>query len=274
MLAAADNLRQLLGEVEVDATVGRQASGAIEALRTRKAAGTLGSVVVLHIGHNGLMNQAQADEMMHLLAEVPTVLILNLRVARPWEGQNNTLLSEMVARHSNTVLVDWAAASANRPELFWDDRVHITPAGAAVYADVVSRQLAGGEPALVQQPGTATPPEATPPGASEVTPTPMAETVSSALEASPLSVSTLTLTAQQSAQVRVTLDGAITFSGVLAAGESQSWNANSTVQVWTDNGGALLVSLNGYSLGAMSVAVGHPNWNTVDWTWAADWAPR
>jgi hypothetical protein len=46
------------------------------------------------------------------------------------------------------------------------------------------------------------------------------------------------------------------------------------VQVWTNNGKNLLVTVNGFQLGALSPAVGHPDWNTVDWGWLAGWKPQ
>jgi hypothetical protein len=81
--------------------------------------------------------------------------------------------------------------------------------------------------------------------------------------------------AQQDEQVRVTVDGAPTpaFAGVLKAGESRSWEGGSRVQLWTNNGKNLTVTVNGFPLGALSPAVGHPDWNTVDWGWNAGWRP-
>jgi hypothetical protein len=36
------------------------------------------------------------------------------------------------------MLVDWHAASADRPDLFWRDGYHLRPQGAQVYADLVA----------------------------------------------------------------------------------------------------------------------------------------
>jgi hypothetical protein len=85
---------------------------------------------------------------------------------------------------------------------------------------------------------------------------------------------TLSLTAQQDAQVRISVDGAVAFTGVLAANETRSWEGSNRVQVWTNNGKNLLVTVNGFQLGALSPAVGHPDWNTVDWGWLAGWKPQ
>jgi len=140
-LGAALQLTGALGTVEVDARVGRQATELIEVLRARKTAGTLSSVVLLHIGNSGAMTREQLDEMLQVLFDFPTILLVNLHVARPWEGPNNAILADAADRYPNVVLVDWAAASANRPELFSDDEGHLSTLGATVYTDVIVQEL-------------------------------------------------------------------------------------------------------------------------------------
>lgn len=90
----------------------------------------------------------------------------------------------------------------------------------------------------------------------------------------PANRATLTITAQQDARVRISVDAAVAFAGVLQAGESRSWEGGNRVQVWTDNGKNISVTVNGYALGPLSPAVGHPDWNTVDWGWPAGWRPQ
>jgi peptidoglycan/LPS O-acetylase OafA/YrhL len=80
----------------------------------------------------------QFDEMMQILAGARKVVILNVKVPRHWEAPNNTVLTEGVKQYPNAVLVDWRAASANKPELFWSDGLHIRPEGARIYADLIA----------------------------------------------------------------------------------------------------------------------------------------
>jgi hypothetical protein len=143
MLGAAEALSREIPSIECDASVGRQAADAIEVLRERHAAGTLGSVVLLHIGNNGPLTSAELEQIMELLGDVPTVLIMNLHLPRDWETSNNRVLGDAAGQFRNAVLVDWASASANRPDLFWDEQVHLRPLGAAVYADLVASYLTG-----------------------------------------------------------------------------------------------------------------------------------
>ncbi len=83
----------------------------------------------------------------------------------------------------------------------------------------------------------------------------------------------LELKAQQDTQVLVSVDRKPAFSGIIKAGETMSWNGSSWLQVKTNSGKNLLISVNGHALGTLSEAVGHPEWNAVDWGWPADWKP-
>lgn len=145
MLGAAGALRQEIANLgTIDAQVGLQASAAIEILRVRRAAGQLGDVVVVHLGNNGTFTSAQFDEMMGVLDGVSRVVVVNNKVPRPWEQSNDAVLAEGVSRYPNAVLVDWYGASVARPELFWEDGIHLRPEGARVYVDLVAANLVAG----------------------------------------------------------------------------------------------------------------------------------
>jgi hypothetical protein len=110
----------------------------IEIIRQRRDSGTLGDVVILHIGNNGAMTVAQFDEIMGMLSGVPRVVWLNLKLPdRYWEGPNNDLLSAKVPLHANATLIDWHSAGNSHPEFFLEDGIHLKPAGYQYYAGLV-----------------------------------------------------------------------------------------------------------------------------------------
>ena len=121
--------------------MGLQAADAIAILQRRRAAGTLGDVVVVHIGTNGTFTAEQFDEIMQVLADVRRVVFVNVKAPRPWEQPNNNMLADGVRRYPNAELVDWHSASANRPELFVDDGIHLQPEGQRLYADLIAEHL-------------------------------------------------------------------------------------------------------------------------------------
>ncbi len=152
-------------------------------------------------------------------------------------------------------------------------------AAAVVLVAIVARSWDGGaSPATNDTPegggGAAATAGATPTApagaARTATPAPSATRTSTP---APANAATLEVQARQQANVRVTVYGRSEFEGTLRAGETRSWAGSARVQLWTDNGKNVAVTVNGFDLGALATAVGHPDWNTVDWGWAAGWRP-
>jgi len=142
MLGSAGELERALGNPAFATDVGLQPMGVIEILKKRRAAGQLGEAVVVHAGDNVPFTAEQFDEMMGLLEDVPKVVIVNVKVPRPWEQSNNEVLADGVRRYPDkAVLVDWNAASASRPELFVEDGIHLQPEGQQLYADLIAAHL-------------------------------------------------------------------------------------------------------------------------------------
>jgi hypothetical protein len=142
MLGAVGGLQKdIKGLTVVDAEVGLQVYDAIAILKSRRATGQLGEVLIVHLGNNGTFTRVEFDQIMRTLSGVDTILFVNVTVPRPWEMPNNEVITEGVERYPNTVLVDWHSASADRPELFYSDGYHLRPEGQKIYADLVSSSL-------------------------------------------------------------------------------------------------------------------------------------
>jgi peptidoglycan/LPS O-acetylase OafA/YrhL len=141
MLQSAKALAHDLGPVRVDAAVGRQINQGITILEHREETGALAGTVIVQLGNNGPFYDGQFDEVMAALRDVPTVIWVNVRVPREWEAHNNRIIASGVARYPNARMVDWNAATAGRPDLFWNDGYHPRPAGASLYADLVAAAL-------------------------------------------------------------------------------------------------------------------------------------
>jgi uncharacterized protein YraI len=141
MLGAAATLQRSIPAIDVDAAVSRQVGAAIQVVRARRAAGQLGDAVVLHLGNNGTFTADQFDTLMQLLSDVRRVVVVNLKEDRAWEGPNNAVIADGVGRYPNTVLADWHATSAGRPELFYGDGIHLRPEGARLYTSLINAAL-------------------------------------------------------------------------------------------------------------------------------------
>ena len=138
MLGAAGALQETLGPIAIDAAVSRQTQAGIVRLQAHAGDGSLGDVVIVHLGNNGSFTARQFDTLVDTLAGARRVVIVNLKVPRAWEASNNSVLATGVERVPNAVLVDWHSASAGRANFFWDDGMHLRPEGAALYARLVA----------------------------------------------------------------------------------------------------------------------------------------
>jgi peptidoglycan/LPS O-acetylase OafA/YrhL len=141
MLSAAKVLKKSIPDIDIDAIVNRQASTVPGILKTRRDAGTLGDTVVIHIGNNGTFSAKQFDQVMQVLADVPKVVFLTVKVPRVWERTNNIVIAAGVQRYPNSILLDWREASNGHAELFAKDGIHLQTAGARLYTDLLVATL-------------------------------------------------------------------------------------------------------------------------------------
>jgi hypothetical protein len=110
-------------------------------LSARRDAGTLGDIVVVHLGINGPITGAQFDQVMSMLQGVQRVVFLTVKVPRDWEGPNNSLLISKASQYVNAVVADWYALASAHPEYFWSDEIHLRTEGAQAYANLVAQYL-------------------------------------------------------------------------------------------------------------------------------------
>ncbi len=168
MLGAAPKLLEALGsDTYVDAVVGRQYKEALPLIQTLAAQGRFGHSVVLHLGNNGPMSAATFRSVMDALVNVPLVLVVNVRVTKPWEPAVNQVLAEQVPTYPNARLMDWWGESAMHGDWFYGDKTHLNPAGAQAYAVLVTAALNGPAPA----------PTTAPPATPAPTPAPVETTI-------------------------------------------------------------------------------------------------
>ena len=141
LLAASDTLKRSIPGIDIDAVVGRSVEEGISALSSHAAADGLGDTVLVHLGNNGQFTDEQFEEIVAIVGPHRALVFVTVRVPRSWEAPNNDVIVKGVARHANAVLVDWRRASANDPAWLWDDGVHLRPAGAFAYAQLLLREL-------------------------------------------------------------------------------------------------------------------------------------
>jgi len=139
MLSAAQALTVALGDVSVDAAVSRQAGRVLELLQQRRAG--LPGVVVVQTGNNGPLAREQLDGILTALADRQRVVLVTVKVPRPWESRNNDMIRAAASR-PNVVLADWKALAQGHPDWFANDGLHPRAEGQRAYADLVKEAIA------------------------------------------------------------------------------------------------------------------------------------
>lgn len=82
----------------------------------------------------------------------------------------------------------------------------------------------------------------------------------------------VSLSAAEDSGVRVTVDGTVQFEGTMRAGERRNWDGKSVVAVWTDKGKSLRIAVDGRDLGPYSPAMGHADWNRIEYSFWPGWS--
>jgi hypothetical protein len=139
LLDAVPYLQADLPGVHVTGQVNLQFDDGVQMVAADRAAGTLGDVLVVALGTNGAVTMSQFDAMMQAANGVKRVVLVNVNVPRTWATSVNAVLASGVAGHRGTaVLANWNALSAGHPTWFAPDQVHLEPAGAKAFADLVA----------------------------------------------------------------------------------------------------------------------------------------
>ena len=118
----------------VDAIESRAFINGLDQVIRLRAAGRLGSVVVVALGTNGPIGSADLQRMMDELAGVPVVAVVTTKAPRNYVASNNEKLRALPAVYANVRVVDWEAAAPSCPgHCFYADDIHLRPDGRAFY---------------------------------------------------------------------------------------------------------------------------------------------
>jgi len=139
LLDIQPDLQAIVPGARVDGLVSRQFETGIAVVQAERAAGILGTVLVVELGTNGSVTSSDFDAMMQAAAGVKRVVFVNINVPRSWTAPDNAVLAAGVTRYPGVaVLADWNGLSSGHPEWFTPDQVHLQPAGAQAMANLVA----------------------------------------------------------------------------------------------------------------------------------------
>ena len=120
----------------INARIGRQLPELINAVKTDQPM-VAHATVVLDVGNNNRITKEDMTNLMELLKNQPKIVLVNTAVPRLWRDDNNRIIREVIANYPQTTLVDWSGISANHPEFFAPDGVHLIDAGSDVYVAAI-----------------------------------------------------------------------------------------------------------------------------------------
>jgi len=143
VLSARESLRGVIGRVSIDAAVSRQPKVIANRIRARREEQRLGALVVIHMGTNGIVQEADLKPILEELSDRDRVVVVNVRVPRVWMKPTNKMISSLVTQFPNVRLADWNAASKGHKGYFAPDGVHLTKTGAEVFASLINDKLKG-----------------------------------------------------------------------------------------------------------------------------------
>jgi hypothetical protein len=138
MLGAAGSLEAETFNLDLHAKIATQAADVVETIADQVAGGQIRDTVILHVGNNGIVTEEQLRAMLDQLSGAQKVVLVNVRVPRPWMKPNNALLASVADDYPNVVVADWAKASKGNRDFMVADGVHLTGKGAQAYTRLIA----------------------------------------------------------------------------------------------------------------------------------------
>jgi peptidoglycan/LPS O-acetylase OafA/YrhL/lysophospholipase L1-like esterase len=141
MIGAKDRLAARFGpRFSMNAKVGRQADEFVKLARRLKQRGGKVDALIIQMGNNGPLYGEEMEALRKATSNVGELFLINDHAPVSWQDESNQVLGEADATWPHTTLIDWAPVAAAHENLLWDD-IHLTPAGAGVYARMVSGEV-------------------------------------------------------------------------------------------------------------------------------------
>jgi hypothetical protein len=141
VLSGLAPLQSTLGDIAIDAEVGRLPNEIAQRIEIRRKERRLGNDVVIHMGTNGVIARSDLEPILKELSDRHRVVVVNVKVPRKWMDESNNMINELVPLYPNVRLADWAATAKGHRGYFAPDGVHLTKTGGQVFAGLIKEVL-------------------------------------------------------------------------------------------------------------------------------------
>lgn len=140
-VGAADALALAIPGAMADGEVSRQPETVFQRIRERRAAGVIGSALVIQTGTNGLVDEAQLRAILEDNRDLRRVVLVTSAGSENWQTRSNETIRAVVGSYPNARLADWAQAMQGRGDLVVEDGVHLSDTGKPVYTALLVQAL-------------------------------------------------------------------------------------------------------------------------------------
>lgn len=137
VLGARSAITDAIPGARVDAEVSRMPGAFTGRVKKLNRRDKLANVVVLHPATNGVLTEEILRNTLDPLRDYERVVVVNASVPRSWEKPNNRIIEDVITDYPNAVMADWNQVADGKRDYFVSDGVHLTPTGAAAFADLI-----------------------------------------------------------------------------------------------------------------------------------------
>lgn len=139
MLGASPELLKVLPKDSVvNAHESRQLWDAKDIVKNYKKKKTLGKIVVIALGTNGVFNEKAGQDLIDLIGSDRHIYWVNVfGDSIQWEDDSNKVIKKLCDKNENVTLVDWHSFAAGHDSWFYHDGIHLKPEGQKKYAGMI-----------------------------------------------------------------------------------------------------------------------------------------
>lgn len=143
LLDVSADLREVIPGTVVQGKVGRQVTDVPSIVSSLKQQGQLAHNVLLNIGTNGAVTDAQAEQLVKMIGKDHQIFWVTAHVpTQSWQNQVNAQIKKTAAKHANVHVIDWYSKALNQSDWFAADNVHPNPTGNRQLTSLVASRIA------------------------------------------------------------------------------------------------------------------------------------
>ncbi len=143
LLDVSPDLQDVIPGAVVQGKVGRQVTDVPPIIGSLKQQGQLAHNVLINIGTNGTITNAQAEQVVNMIGKDHQIFWVTAHVpTQSWQHQVNTQIKKTAANHPNVHVVDWYKKALNQSDWFASDNVHPNTAGNRKLTKLIANEIA------------------------------------------------------------------------------------------------------------------------------------